>query len=74
MMVLAPMTFIVVLVLILSVFVGIVLIVKALGGSGGRRPSNQDDIVLGTKMPCRHCGHVNPTHAKFCAHCGKPLN
>ncbi len=66
------MTFIVVLVLILAVFVGLVVLIRAFGSSDSRK-ENRKDLKLGTKTTCRHCNHVYPTHAKFCGHCGKPL-
>lgn len=28
---------------------------------------------LGTEVPCPRCHHVNPTHARYCAHCGRRL-
>ena len=66
---LAPMTFIVTLVLILAVVIGLVVLIRAFGAPGRRR----EDIELGTETPCPGCRHPNPTHAKFCGQCGKAL-
>ena len=59
-----PMTFIVLLVLLIAVIVGVAVIVR-----GTRQ--NREDLELGTKTPCPHCQKLNPTHAKFCGQCGE---
>lgn len=28
---------------------------------------------LGTETPCPRCRHLNPTHARYCAHCDREL-
>ena len=66
---LAPMTFIVTLVLIVAVVVGLLVLIRAFGTSGRQG----EDIKLGTETACPHCSHPNPTHAKFCGQCGKAL-
>ena len=66
---LAPMTFIVTLVLIVAVVVGLLVLIRAFGTSGRQGK----DIELGTETACPHCSQPNPTHAKFCGQCGKAL-
>jgi len=65
----APMTFIATLVMILAIVGGVALLIRALGPSGRGRK----DVKLGTQTPCPHCKLLNPTHAKFCGHCGRAL-
>lgn len=67
---LAPMTFIVTLMLIVAVVFGVLVLIRALGSSGAA----PDDVAWGTQSTCPHCRRDNPTHARFCAHCGKPLS
>jgi hypothetical protein len=64
------MTFFVTLFLIFAAFIGVVVIIRALGPS----PRQREDVALGTQTACKHCNHLNPTHARFCGHCGKPLS
>jgi hypothetical protein len=63
------MTFIMTLVLVIALVIGIAVLARALRGSGRRR----EDLSLGTQTACPHCQLLNPTHAKFCGHCGKAL-
>jgi ribosomal protein L40E len=57
--------------LLLVVFLGgIVLLLHAI--------FHKDDAEIeisdfGTEMACPRCHHLNPTHANFCAHCGRRL-
>lgn len=66
---LAPMTFIVTLSLIVAVAIGVVVLIRAFGTSCDTRR----DLALGTQQRCPQCRQPNPTHAKFCSQCGKPL-
>ena len=66
---LAPMTFIVTLVLIGTVVFGLILLIRAFGTPG----ADQADLDLGTQTACPGCRRLNPTHAKYCAHCGQTL-
>lgn len=61
-----PMTIIVILILIAAVLVGVTVLRRA-----GR---DREGLRLGTETPCPHCRHLNPTHARFCAQCGKGLS
>ncbi|MFQ5495121.1 MAG: hypothetical protein ACE5EX_07035 [Phycisphaerae bacterium] len=59
-----PMTYLVLLVLALCVFVGLGTILVGLFGNNGRLKSRV----------CRQCRNRNPRHAKFCAHCGRRIS
>lgn len=60
-----PATFLVTIVLMAVVIGGLAVIWRVLRSGGS------DDVQLGTETPCPHCKLLNPTHAKFCGHCGK---
>jgi hypothetical protein len=47
--------------------IGGVLILRARG------VQHDTDVQLGTQSVCPHCKLLNPTHARFCGHCGKAL-
>ena len=62
-----PMTFIVLVVLLVFFFLGISVLLRRPG-------TDREDLQLGTQSPCPHCRKLNPTHAKFCGQCGKKLD
>jgi len=47
-----------------------VLLLRSLFGGG---PECELPDALGTELPCPRCHHVNPTHANYCAQCGRRL-
>jgi hypothetical protein len=66
---LAPATFLVTLGLIAAVVIGLMILFRAFGGK-----STRQDLALGTQTRCPQCREPNPTHAKFCSKCGKPMS
>ena len=62
-MIVQPVTFVVLLLLILLFAGGIVLIRSAFRSKGGSE-----------SRACPHCQHVNMADARFCAHCGKAIS
>jgi hypothetical protein len=57
--------------LLLAVFLGgIVLLLHAIF----RKDDGEIEIDdFGTETACPRCHHLNPTHASYCAHCGRRL-
>jgi hypothetical protein len=57
--------------LLLVVFLGgIALLLHAIFHRDEREIEIED---FGTEMECPRCHHSNPTHASYCAHCGRRL-
>ncbi len=65
----APMTFIVTIGMIVSVFAAVMILIRAFGQSD----SNDRPKVTSGPNDCAKCGQRNKKRAKFCAHCGEKL-
>lgn len=55
------------LLLVVAGLMAVVMLLRAVFGVG--EPAQPTDD-LGTERVCPRCHEVNPTHARFCAHCG----
>jgi hypothetical protein len=55
------------LLLIVAGLMVLVALLRAVFGLGERAAPGDD---LGTERVCPRCHELNPTHARFCAHCG----
>ncbi len=65
----APMTFIVTIGMIVSVFAAVAILIRAFGQSdAGHRKQLSND-----RRECHKCYRRNKKRAKFCAHCGEKL-
>jgi hypothetical protein len=68
--------------LVVLLTMGIVLAVRFLGfllrlvtgGGRGSRSNLACDPARGAICSHRSCGHVNPSGARYCGRCGRPLN
>jgi hypothetical protein len=49
---------------------GILLVISWMLSAGGGDARDSIDEV---SAPCPRCHHVNPTHARYCARCGRSL-
>lgn len=56
--------------LVFAGLIGMVLLLRFLFRDERNRCRADD---LGTERPCPRCARLNPTHARFCAHCGMRL-
>ncbi|GJM26779.1 MAG: hypothetical protein DHS20C16_31940 [Phycisphaerae bacterium] len=65
----APMTFIVTIGMIVSVFAAVAILIRAFGQSD----ANDRPKIAGNPRQCPKCDQRNKKRAKFCAHCGEKL-
>lgn len=55
---------------LLLVVAGLMAVIMVLRAVFGVSEPAQPTDDLGTERVCPRCHEVNPTHARFCAHCG----
>lgn len=58
-------------VVFLGLVVGAMLLVLSWVLQG--EPADLDEPGDDLSAPCGRCRHYNPLHARYCAHCGRPL-